>query len=66
MKENTIKTFYQVSHPSFSGVHFNRLAKAEKYISDTANHKGEYSEYWKEQACKMYIQKITQIAEFIK
>lgn len=65
MKEINTKTFYRVSHPSFAGKHFNRLEKAENYISKKANHKGEYSEYWKEQASKMYIEKITQIAERI-
>ena len=68
MKENTIKTFYRVSYPQhyFSSRDFQTLSEAKNYISKNANHKGEYSEYWKEVASTMYIEKITQTAERIK
>lgn len=66
----TKKTFYRVSYPQhfFSSRDFQTLSEAKNYISKTANHKGEKSdyEYWKEVASTMYIEKITQTTETIK
>lgn len=58
------RIFYRVVTPeTFSNMDCATLSEAQKALAVFGTGKGEYVEYWKEQAKKCLILKVTEITE---